>query len=95
MSGGFQLNSAGLPDSTCPAASSLSVDLSALAPGMRPTARVAAQLAGDLVAVFGVADLDILSIDGQLRPVTAGPAGRELHEWAQLNSVLAPPFGTD
>lgn len=48
--GGFKLNTAVLPDSTRPATTSLSVDLSALAPGVRPTVRVASQLAGDLVA---------------------------------------------
>jgi hypothetical protein len=84
VSGSFQLNSAVLPDNTCPAATSLSVDLSALAPGAQPVARVAAQLAGDLAAVFGVADLDVLSADGQLRPQS-----RVLRDWAQRNGVLA------
>jgi len=95
MSGTFQVNSTVLPDSTRPAASSLSVDLSALAPGVRPIARVAAQLAGDLAAVFGVADLDILTPDGQLRPMTLRPgSGRELRDWAQRNGLLEPPSGT-
>jgi hypothetical protein len=60
------------------------VDLSALAPGPQPAARVAARLAGDLVAVFGVADLDVLNADGQLRPDS-----RILRDWAQRNGVLA------
>jgi len=93
MSGTFQLNSAVLPDPTRPAASSLSVDLSALTPGVQPVARVAAQLAGDLAAVFGVADLDVLSADGLLRPQSfPSSGGRVLRDWAQQNGVLAPPF---
>jgi hypothetical protein len=93
MSGSFQLNSAVLPDSTRPAASSLSVDLSALAPGVQPVAQVAARLAGDLAAVFGVTDLDVLSPDGQLRPQSFPPGGgRVLRDWAQANGVLAAPF---
>jgi hypothetical protein len=88
--GSFQLNSAVLPDNTRPAASSLSVDLSALASGAPPVARVAAQLAGDLAAVFGVSDLEVLSADGQLRPPSFPPrAGRGLFDWAKLNGVLA------
>jgi hypothetical protein len=86
VSGTFQLNSAVLPDNTRPAASSLSVDLSALAPGPQPVARVAARLAGDLAAVFGVADLEVPSADGQLRPQS-----RVLRDWAQRNGVLAAP----
>jgi hypothetical protein len=93
MPGTFQLNAAVLPDSTRPAASSLSVDLSALAPGVQPVARVAAQLAGDLAAVFGVPDLDVLTADGQLRPEAFMPgSARELRAWAQRNGVLARPF---
>jgi hypothetical protein len=90
VSGTFQVNSAVLPDTTRPAASSLSVDLSALAPGPHPVAKVAARLAGDLAAVFGVADLDVLSADGQLRAQSFPPnGGRALFEWAQRNGVLA------
>lgn len=92
VSGAFQLNSAVLPDHTRPAASSFSVDLSALAPGAQPVARVAARLAGDLAAVFGVADLDVLSADGKLRPQSFPPGGgRALFDWAQRNGVLAAP----
>jgi hypothetical protein len=92
VSGAFQLNSAALPDSTRPGASSLSVNLSALAPGSQPVARVAAQLAGDLAAVFGVADLEVLSAAGQLRPQSFPPGGgRVLLDWAQRNGVLAAP----
>ena len=88
--GGFKLNTAVLPDSTRPATTSLSVDLSALAPGVRPIARVAAQLAGDLVAIFGVADLDILTPVGQLRLVTPlrPPGGwPELGQWVKRNGL--------
>jgi hypothetical protein len=88
VSGSFQVNSAVLPDT------SLSVDLSALASGAHPVAKVAARLAGDLAAVFGVADLHVLSADGQLRYQGFPPnAGRYLHDWAQRNGVLAPPSG--
>jgi hypothetical protein len=88
VSGSFQVNSAVLPDTN------LSVDLSALAPGAHPVAKVAARLAGDLAAVFGVADLDVLSADGQLRPQSFPPnGGRALFEWAQRNGVLAAPSG--
>jgi Putative DNA-binding domain len=94
VSGSFQVNSAVLPDMTRPAASNLSVDLSALAPGAQPVAKVAARLAGDLAAVFGVADLAVLSADGQLRPQSFPPnGGRALFEWAQQNGVLAAPSG--
>jgi hypothetical protein len=86
VSGTFQLNSAVMPDNTRPATSSFSVDLSALGPGPQPVARVTARLAGDLAAVFGVADLDVLSADGQLRPQS-----RALRDWAQRNGVLAAP----
>jgi hypothetical protein len=90
VSGTFQVNSAVLPDTTRPAASSLSVDLSALAAGAHPVAKVATRLAGDLAAVFGVADLDVLSADGQLRPQSFPPnGGRALLEWAQRNGLLA------
>ena len=93
MSGTFQLNSVLLPDSTRPAVSRFSVDLAALAPEVRPRARVAAQLAGDLAAVFGVPDLDVLTADGQLRLDSLAPgAGRVMREWAERNDVLAPPF---
>jgi hypothetical protein len=54
--------------------------------------RVAARLPGDLAAVFGVADLDVLTADGQLRPQSFRPGGRELRAWAQRNGVLAVPF---
>jgi hypothetical protein len=92
VSGTFQVNSAVLPDTTRPAASSLSVDLSALAAGAHPVAKVATRLAGDLAAVFGVADLDVLSADGQLRPQSFPPnGGRALLEWAQRNGLLAGP----
>jgi hypothetical protein len=84
VSGTFQLNSAVLPDHIRPAASSLSVDLSALAPAPQPVGKVAAQLAGDLAAVFGVSDLEVLSADGQLRPES-----RILRNWAKRNGVLA------
>jgi hypothetical protein len=88
----FQLNSAVLPDTTRPAATSLSADLSALTPGAQPVARVAVRLAGDLAAVFGVADLDVLSADGKLRPGSFPPSGgRALFDWAQRNGVLAAP----
>jgi hypothetical protein len=53
-----------------------------------------ARVAGDLAAVFGVADLDVLSADGQLRPQSFPPnGGRALFEWAQRNGVLAAPSG--
>jgi len=54
---------------------------------VQPVARVAARLAGDLAAVFGVADLEVLSADGLLRP-----NGRMLRDWAARNGALAPPF---
>jgi hypothetical protein len=92
VSGTFQVNCAVLPDQTRPAASSLSVDLSALASGVQPVARVAAQLAGDLAAVFGVSDLEVLSADGQLRRESLPPrGGQELFNWARSNGVLAKP----
>jgi Putative DNA-binding domain len=94
VSGSFQVNSAVLPDITRPAASNLSVDLSALASGVQPVARVAAQLAGDIVAVFGVDDLAVLSPDGQLRSQSFPPGGgRALFDWARWNGVLAAPSG--
>jgi hypothetical protein len=88
VSGSFQVNSAVLPDTTLPAASSLSVDLGALVAGTPPIAKVAAQLAGDLAAVFGVSDLQVLSADGQLRRESFPPrGGQELFNWARLNGV--------
>ena len=60
------------------------MDLGALAAGVQPVARVAARLAGDLAAVFGVSDLDVLSANGQLRPQPRG-----LRDWARRNGVLA------
>jgi hypothetical protein len=63
-----------------------------VAPGAQPVARVAARLAGDLAAVFGVADLDGLSADGKLRLQSFPPGGgRALFDWAQRNRVLAAP----
>ena len=92
VSGTFQLNSAVLPDTTRPTASNLSVDLSVLASGVQPVAGVAAQLAGDLAAVFGVSDLVVLSADGQLRPQSFPlRGGRALFDWAKRNGVLAAP----
>jgi hypothetical protein len=90
VSGSFQVNSAVLSE----AASSLSVDLSALAPGAQPVAKVAAGLAGDLAVVFGVSDLEVLSPEGELRRQSFPPnGGRALFEWAERNGVLAPPSG--
>jgi hypothetical protein len=91
MSGTFQLNSAVLPDSTRPAAGSLSVDLRAVTPGVGPVAAAAARLAGDLAAVFGVADLDVLSAEGLLRPRSFPPGrGRP----ARLGAAKARPRTT-
>jgi hypothetical protein len=73
----------------------LTVDLSSLAGGVRAVVRVAAVLGGDLAAVFGVADLQILTPDGQLRAappgtrLTRGGQDAALYAWAAENDLLA------
>jgi Putative DNA-binding domain len=91
VEGGYALMKDSLPG---PVEAEAIVDLEALAAGPAAIGRVAAQLAEDLVAAFGLEDLGLLDREGLIRlrsPIHPSQQYRDLYEWAERHGVLADP----